>query len=203
MSPKRFAAATERNREAILEVLREALPKTGTVLEIASGTGQHAVYFARHLPRLTWQPSDVSPEALQSIAAWLTEADLPNTLAPAVVDVRESEWPVEAPAAIVCINMIHITPWSSTVGLFEGASVHLAPGAPLLTYGPYRVHGEHTAPSNAAFDARLRSDNPRWGVRDIDELTALGAERGLSLERTVQMPANNLTLVWRRHGRGP
>ena len=195
---KGFAPAAERNRQPILEVLRRVLPTQGLVLEIASGTGQHASYFARHLSSLRWQPTEVSAERIRSIAAWVDEAGRDNLLPPLELDVRSATWPVSSADAMVCINMIHISPWQTTEALFCGAQTLLEPGSPLITYGPYRLHGRHTAPSNAAFDQSLRSRDPRWGVRDIDELTELAHRTGLSLEEHVQMPANNMTLVWRR-----
>ena len=197
---KGFAPAAERNRGPILEVLRRVLPPSGTVLEIASGTGQHAVFFSQHLPALRWQPSDPAPDALSSIVAWVDEEARDNLLSPVRLDVREPMWPVREVDAMLCINMIHISPWESTVALFAGARRLLTEGAPLVTYGPYRVHGEHTAPSNAAFDESLRSRDPSWGVRDIDELTELAERDGFSLEERVAMPANNMTLIWRRVG---
>ncbi len=197
---KGFAPAAERNREPILEVLGRVLPESGTVLEIASGTGQHAAFFCERLPHLRWQPSDVSPDALRSIEAWVTELARDNLLSPVELDVVQPSWPVEAANAVVCINMIHISPWETTEGLFRGASSLLDEGSPLVTYGPYRLHGRHTAPSNIAFDESLRSRDRRWGVRDVDELAALAGRMGFSLEDRVEMPANNMTLVWRRVG---
>jgi SAM-dependent methyltransferase len=197
---KGFAPAAERNRRPILEVLRRILPPSGTVLEIASGTGQHAAFFAQHLPALRWQPSDQAPDALSSIVAWVGEEARDNLLAPVRLDVREPVWPIEEVDAMLCINMIHISPWESTEGLFAGARRLLSEGAPLVTYGPYRLHGEHSAPSNAAFDQSLRSRNRSWGVRDIDELAELAGRTGLSLDERVPMPANNMTLIWRRLG---
>lgn len=195
---KGFAPAAERNREPILEVLARVLPRSGLVLEVASGTGQHASYFSERLPTLRWQPSDASPEALQSIEAWIAEVGRQNLLPPLELDARSETWPIREADALLCINMIHISPWETTAGLFQGASALLGPGAHLITYGPYRLHGGHTAPSNAAFDESLRSRDPRWGVRDIDELTELGARTGFFLEERVDMPANNMTLVWTR-----
>ena len=195
---KRFAPAAERNRGPILEVLRRVLPASGVVLEVASGTGQHAAFFAEHLPSLRWQPSDVTEGALESIRSWIEEERLDNLMSPLVLDVRSERWPIDEAAAMVCINMIHISPWEATEALFEGAKRLLAAGQPLVTYGPYRLHGKHTAPSNAAFDLDLRSRDSRWGVRDIDELTELGSRTGLSLAERVEMPANNMTLVWAR-----
>jgi len=195
---KGFAPAAERNRQPILEVLRRVLPTTGLVLEVASGTGQHAIFFSEHLPALRWQPTDASLEALQSIGVWAEEVGRENLLFPLELDVRWPQWPVAEADALLCINMIHISPWESTEALFRGAGGLLAAGSRLITYGPYRLHGEHTAPSNAAFDENLRSRNVRWGVRDIDELTELGARTGFALDERVGMPANNMTLVWTR-----
>lgn len=200
MMAKVFAPAAERNRQPILEVLRRVLPDHGLVLEVASGTGQHASYFARHIPWLRWQPTELSFEARRSIAAWVEESGQDNLLPPLELDVRSAQWPVSDADAMLCINMIHISPWTTTEALFFGAQNLLDPGAPLITYGPYRLHGHHTASSNEAFDRDLRSRDPSWGVRDIDELSELGARAGLSLEQRVDMPANNMTLVWRRTG---
>ena len=195
---KGFAPAAERNREPILEVLRRVMPATGTVLEIASGTGQHAVFFSERLPQLRWQPSDPATDALRSIQALVSEEARENLLAPIDLDVRSEPWPIARADAMLCINMIHISPWEVSEALFEGAQRVLSADAPLVTYGPYRVHGRHTAPSNAAFDESLRSRDPRWGVRDIDELSALATRTSFSLDESVLLPANNMTLVWRR-----
>ncbi len=195
---KGFAPAAERNRQAILDVLRRVLPSAGLVLELASGTGQHAVFFSEQLPTLRWQPSDASADALQSIAAWVEEVERANLLPPIELDVRSPRWPVARADALICINMIHISPWESTEALFRSAADLLAAGSPLITYGPYRLHGEHTAPSNAAFDQSLRSRNARWGIRDIDELTELAGRIGFTLQERVDMPANNMTLIWTR-----
>ncbi len=191
------APATTRNREPILAVLREVLPARGTVLEVASGTGEHAAYFAAALPELTWQPSDREPSALGSIAAHRARVGVPNLAAPLHLDLVGT-WPVVAADALVAINMIHISPWEATLALFAGASRVLPSGAPLVTYGPYRVGGGHIAPSNEAFDASLRARDPQWGVRDVEEVGAVADEAGFSLERRVAMPANNFTLVFRR-----
>lgn len=195
---RRVAPAAARNREPILAVLRHVLPPSGTILEIASGSGEHAVHFARMLPDLLWQPSDPDPDSVASISAWRDEASLPNLLEPIALDATASEWPMDHADAILCINMVHISPWSATEGLMAGAERLLAPGASLVLYGPYRRDGKHTAPSNAAFDADLRARNPAWGVRDVADVAALAEGRGLSLDRLVEMPANNLTLVFRR-----
>jgi len=195
---KGFAPAAERNRQPILDVLRRVLPPEGLVLEVASGTGQHVLFFSEHLPALQWQPTDTSSDALRSIGAWVDEAARENLLPPLELDVQWPDWPVTTADALMCINMIHISPWETTEALFRGASGLLTGGSHLITYGPYRLHGEHTAPSNSAFDESLRSRNARWGIRDIDELTELGGRTGFTLQERVDMPANNMTLVWTR-----
>lgn len=200
---KQHAPAAERNREPILEVLSDCLPASGLVLEIAGGTGEHAVWFAERLPGLTWQPSDPDPSALASIAAWVAEAGLENLRPPIRIDVREGDWGIAAADAIVCINMIHISPWAATEGLLDGAARLLPAGAPLYLYGPYRRGGAHTAESNEAFDQSLRARNPEWGVRDLEAVTEAAAVRGLSFERAVPMPANNLSVILRRDGSYP
>src|SRR5215207_7320938 len=186
-----------RNREPILAVLRRVLPARGIVLEIASGTGEHAMHFAAALPELTWQPTDRDPEARRSIAARRAAAVLPNLLSPLELDAAAPSWPVERADAIVAINMIHIAPWSAAEGLMAGAARLLAPGGILYLYGPYQENGRHTAPSNAAFDASLRARDPEWGVRDVGAVAELAARHGLALAERVAMPANNLSLVFR------
>ena len=195
---KRFAPAAERNKHALLDVLRRVLPASGTVLEIASGTGQHAAFFSAELPRLTWQPSDPSEDARSSIASWVEDEGRANLLPPLTVDARQRVWPIEQADAVLCVNMIHIAPFQSTEGLFEGASRLLVPGTPLITYGPYRLHGEHTATSNEAFDLSLRGRDPSWGVRDVDELAEVASRTGFVLSEKFAMPANNMTLIWTR-----
>jgi hypothetical protein len=195
---KRSAPATERNRAPIAAVLREVLPPAGTVLEVASGTGEHAACFAAAFPALHWQPSDADPEALASIRAWREEAGLANLLEPVRLDSAAEEWPVAVADSILCVNMVHISPWTGTEGLLRGAGRLLARGAPLVLYGPYRRSGVPTAPSNEAFDESLRSRDPRWGLRDLEAVQAEALRWGLRLERIVEMPANNLTLVFRR-----
>ncbi|HEV3428329.1 MAG TPA: DUF938 domain-containing protein [Paraburkholderia sp.] len=196
------APAAARNAAPILDVLRTALPVRGTVLEIASGTGQHAVHFAAALPGIDWQPSDADPRARASIAAWRDHAGLANLRAPLDLDVRREPWPVDAAigslAAIVCINMIHISPWEATIALMKGAGARVAPGGALVLYGPYRRNGAHTAPSNEAFDADLRARDPAWGVRDLEAVEALARAEGFVLEAVVPMPANNFTVVFRK-----
>jgi SAM-dependent methyltransferase len=190
--------AAERNKEPILGVLREGLPARGLVLEIASGTGQHAAHFARALPSLDWQPTDPDAGLLEAIAARVDAAGLPNLRKPLPLDVHAPTWPVASADAIVCINMIHIAPPSATEALLAGAERVLCGDGPLVLYGPFRRGGEHTAPSNAAFDADLRRRNAEWGVRDLETVAALAERHGLTLERLVPMPANNFTVVFRK-----
>ncbi len=194
---KRSAPATERNREPIAAVLREVLPERGTLLEIASGTGEHAAFFAGLFPDLLWQPTDPDPGALASIAAWREEAGVGNLLEPLRLDAAAEPWPIASADAILCVNMVHISPWAATEGLMRGAGELLAAGAPLLLYGPYRRSGVPTAASNQAFDESLRARNPQWGLRDLEAVEAEAERHGLRLERVVEMPANNLTLVFR------
>jgi hypothetical protein len=196
-SARRHAPATLRNRDPLLAVLRRVLPASGVVVEVASGTGEHAAFFAAALPRVTWQPTDVDPGARVSIAAWC--ADVPNVLAPLPLDASAPDaWPIARADAMLCVNMIHIAPWRACEGLLTGAGRVLPVGAPLVLYGPYRVGGAHTSPSNAAFDAGLRAQDPSWGVRDLETVLATAATHGLRHEETVAMPANNLTVVLRR-----
>jgi len=196
--PRRFAPATLRNREPILAVLCDILPARGTVLEIASGSGEHAVFFAPRLSGVLWQPTDPDPQALDSIAAWTAATGTPTVCPPRRLDVREQPWPVEAADAVVCINMIHIAPWAAAQGLMQGAGRLLPPGGPLYLYGPFRRDGQHTAPSNEAFDESLRAQDPAWGVRDLEAVLALAEECGLRPDRVLEMPANNLSVVLRK-----
>ncbi len=212
---KRSAPAVARNREPILAVLRDVLPATGVLLEIASGTGEHCVYFAQHLPKLQFLPSDLGDEQLASIEAWRRDAGLDNVLPPRRIDVTEEDWLGDAAGAhggelgrgfvdvVFCANMIHIAPPAALAGLVRGAARHLKPGGLLITYGPYRMGGQHTAPSNEEFERWLLSLNPSYGVRDIEELLSRGAEVGLRHERTLPMPANNFTVVLRRTSTEP
>ena len=193
-----LSSAVARNRDPILAVLRRVLPDRGTVLEIASGTGEHAAYFAAQLPTLIWQPSDVDPEALTSIEAHRAAANAPNLRAPVMLDVTTPAWPVLQADAVVSMNMIHISPWTAAQGLMAGAGRLLAAGAPLYLYGPFKENGEHTAPSNAAFDASLKARDPQWGVRDLGDVRALADSHGFDFVERVAMPANNLSLVFRR-----
>ena len=195
---RQHAPSAERNREPILAVLERVLPATGTVLEIASGTGQHAIHFAAALPHLVWQPSDLDDEARASIAAWTAHSGLANVRPPLALDVRDASWGIEAAAAIVCINMIHISPWASAQALIGGAGRLLGPGGVLFLYGPYRRGGVHTAPTNAAFDEQLQRRNPAWGVRNMEDVVALADAAGFDAEDPVEMPANNFSLVFRK-----
>ncbi|HEX6375964.1 MAG TPA: DUF938 domain-containing protein [Allosphingosinicella sp.] len=195
---RRHAPATERNREPIAAVLREVLPASGTVLEVASGTGEHATFLAGLFPALRWQPSDPDAEAIASIRAWRDEAGLANLLEPLRLDAAAEDWPVAAADAILCVNMVHISPWAATVGLMRGAGRLLAPGAPLILYGPYRRAGVPTAPSNVAFDASLRARDPGWGLRELEAVQAEAAKHGLGRDGLYEMPANNVTAVFRR-----
>ena len=195
---RRQAPAVARNREPILEILRDVLPGEGLVLEIASGSGEHALHFARALPALIWQPSDPSAEALASIAAWREEEGPSNLLPPLELDASAEAWSIQSADAVVCINMVHFSPWEATVGLMRGAERILTTGAPLVLYGPYKRGDRALEPSNAAFDTDLRLRNARWGLRDLDDVCALAEDHGLERTALIEMPANNLTVVFRR-----
>ncbi|MET0592875.1 MAG: DUF938 domain-containing protein, partial [Polyangiaceae bacterium] len=195
--------AAERNKEPILEILREVLPAEGTVLEVASGSGQHAVFFARALPHLVWQPSDLDEAARASIAAYREEAALRNLAAPIAVDASAEAWPIERADAVVSINMIHIAPWEACVGLLAGSARLLPPGAPLVLYGPFVINGDFIAQSNVDFDKRLRGENPSWGVRELRDVERAANERGFQLERVTLRPANNQIVVFRRENEVP
>jgi SAM-dependent methyltransferase len=195
---RRHWPAAERNKDAILDVLRRVLPDNGLVLEIASGTGQHVSHFAAALPALEWQPSEPDAEMHASIAAWIEAEGLKNVRPPVALDVEKHPWPVERAAAIVCCNMIHIAPWQATLDLMRGAGHVLGPGGLLFLYGPYRRFGAHTAPSNEAFDADLKRRNAEWGVRDMEAVTDEAAKNGLRFVEAVAMPANNFSVVFRK-----
>ena len=193
------APATQRNKAAIATVLAGWLPAEiqsgGRVLEVASGTGEHALHFAVAFPGLTWQPSDPDPQHRRSIEAYRKAEGPANLLPPLDLDVTVSPWPLEqAVDAMVCCNMVHIAPWSAAEGLFAGAGRHLKPGGGLYLYGPFLQPGVETAPSNLAFDASLRAQNPAWGLRDLAAVTALAQAAGLAPPRVQPMPANNLSL---------
>jgi len=191
--------STARNRDPILAVLKPRLPETGIVLEVAAGAGEHAVHNAAAVPHLRWQPTDPDPVALASIAAWRDHAGLPNLLPPLMLDASRPEtWPVERADVIVNINMIHISPWAAAQGLMAGAGRLLPSGGMLFLYGPYIEPGVETAPSNVAFDLDLKRRNPAWGIRNLDDVTALAGQHGLGLYERVAMPANNLSLIFRK-----
>ncbi|MBE9158841.1 DUF938 domain-containing protein [Nodosilinea sp. LEGE 06152] len=216
LDARRHAPATERNREPILAVLQRVLPPSGTVLEVSSGTGEHAVYFAPRLAPRQWLPSDLDPGARASIAAWREVAPAANLHAPVALDAAAPLWPVESEnfrdlhpepdlqqhpvTALVNINMIHISPWAACLGLLAGAGRILPPGGILYLYGPYKQNGQHTSPSNAAFDASLQAQNPEWGVRDLEAVVAAAKTHNLALVETIAMPANNLSVVFRAIG---
>lgn len=220
---RRSSPSAQRNREAIANVLSEWLSKTGVVLEIASGTGEHAMFFARRFPSLQWQPSDVDTDALQSISAWHDAARLPNVRQPVCLDASSSDWPTAAIdvlssvavspngcepgtiidsvfSAVLSINMVHISPWSASLGLLDGSAKLLQTGGPLILYGPWLKADVPTAASNLAFDQQLRERDPRWGLRDVDVFEAEAEKRGFKLEQVRTMPANNFMLLFRLGG---
>lgn len=195
---KRHYPATSRNRGPILEVLRQFIPPEGVVLEVASGSGEHACWFTSQLPNLIWQPSDGDADCLPSIEAWRQDQGLCARIRPPLhLDVT-APWPALHADAIFCANMVHISPWAATQGLMIGAGKVLPPQGVLVLYGPFMLNGRHTAPSNADFDADLRARNPHWGVRDLEAVGALASEAGLDHLETIAMPANNLSVVWRK-----
>ena len=200
---RQFAPATQRNREPILEVLQRILPPTGTILEIASGTGEHAVFFAPRLPGRKWLPTDINNLSLASISAWIENSQSDKIYPPILLDVCANIWSIELEnqylgeiTAIVSINMIHIAPWSACLGLMAGAGRILPQNGILYLYGPFKQGNQHTAPSNAAFDEMLKSQNPEWGVRDLDDVIAAAKRQNLQWQETIQMPANNLSVVF-------
>jgi SAM-dependent methyltransferase len=193
-----LSPAVARNRDPILAVLQLHLPAQGTVLEIAAGTGEHAAYFAPHFSHLAWQPSDLDPDALASIEAHRAAAKAPNLRAPIELDVTAPSWPLAHADAVISINMIHISPWAAAQGLMAGAARLLPAGGVLYLYGPFKENGVHTAPSNAAFDQSLRARDPAWGVRDLGDVRSLADQHGFDFVERVAMPANNLSVVFRR-----
>jgi SAM-dependent methyltransferase len=193
---KRHAPATERNRDVIAETLARVLPTEGFVLEVASGTGEHAVHFAKLFPTLTWQPSDPDPIALASINAWRADSNVPN-MRPAMLLDASADWPIAQADAVVCINMTHISPWAATVGLLRNVARLLPPSAVLFIYGPYKQRDVPLAESNAAFDASLRQQNAEWGLRYVDDIAEEAHKFGLRLDPVIAMPANNLSLIFR------
>ena len=199
--PRLYFPATERNRDAIQRALDPWLPAEGTLLEIASGSGEHLTYFAMQglRPKLRWIPSDPEPEHRASIDAWRSERGVGDRVAPALdVDVLRTPWPIDAADALLCCNMIHIAPWEACLGLLAGAATILGPGGTLILYGPFMRDGAHTAPSNEAFDARLKERDERWGVRALEVVTEHAATRGFALRHVEDMPANNLCVIFRR-----
>ncbi len=195
---KRSAPAVARNRQPILDVLRRVLPTEGTLLEIGSGTGEHTCFFARAFPAITFQPTDVGPDALTSIETWRAEAELPNIRAARRLDASAENWSIDPIDVIFCANVIHISPWSVCEGLFRGAERYLRPGGRLITYGPYKISGQHTAPSNAEFEVWLKAQDERFGVRNLGDLERLAGAHQLRLSEKVPMPANNFTLIFER-----
>lgn len=193
---RRYAPATSRNREPIADVLAAELPASGLVLEVASGSGEHCAWFADRFPDLEWQPSDPDDESRASIAAWCD--DLPNVRPVLAIDAAAADWPAQAADAMLCVNMVHISPWQATLGLMAAAGRLLPTGAPLILYGPYRQQGVPMAESNEAFDVSLKQRNPAWGLRFVEDVAEEAARQGLALVRVEAMPANNLTLVFRR-----
>ena len=194
---RRSAPAALRNREPIAEVLAEWLPARGVVLELASGTGEHAAFFAERFPALEWQPSDLHPDALSSIVAWREEAALPNLRPPLTIDASSADWPIQEADAVLSINMVHISPWASALGLLDGAERLLADGAPLILYGPWLKDDIDTAASNLAFEQDLKARDPAWGLRRVEDFERAAADRGFRLVETRVMPANNLMLLLR------
>ena len=190
--------ATRRNREPIRAALAHILPPSGLVLEIASGSGEHVAYFAAHFPKLIWQPSDLDPTLIASIRAHAAASGAENIRPPVLLDVQACPWSVTAADALIAINMIHIAPWGVCLALVAGAAKILPAGGPLFLYGPFKRGGRHTAPSNEAFDRMLRQQNPSWGVRDLDDVAAVALSHGLALDVVIEMPANNLGVVFRK-----
>jgi SAM-dependent methyltransferase len=195
---RRFAPAVARNKAAITEVLARYLPASGLILEIASGSGEHALHFAAHFPALSFQPTDPDAAALASIAAWRGEALLANLLAPLMLNVMADDWPVLKADSVVSINMIHIAPWGATVALMQGAARILPPDGTLFLYGPFKRGGVHTALSNAEFDASLRAQDARWGLRDLEAVAEIASAAGFAAPVVEAMPANNLSVIFRR-----
>ncbi len=201
MSEKQFAPATQRNRDPILKILQQVLPSTGTVLEIASGTGEHAVYFAPQLRPRQWQPSETNPILEESIRAWEEEFPCDVLSPPVTLDVMQKDWRQQLSgqsfSALVAINLIHIAPWKACMGLLEGAEQLLATDCPLYLYGPFKQGGKHIAESNAAFDQSLQQENPQWGVRNLEDVVSLAQTHQFELQKVVTMPANNLSVIFR------
>lgn len=198
MGGRLVSPSAERNKGPVADVLKQVLPKEGLVLEVSSGTGQHVVHFAREMPHLAWQPSEREEASLQSVTRWMEEAALPNIRPILRLDVTEKPWPVASAAAVVCLNMIHIAPWSAGAALMRGAQDILITGGTLFLYGPFRRGGRHTSESNEAFDRQLRSQNMEWGVRDLEDVARFAEEHGFGTPDIHVMPANNLSVVFRK-----
>jgi hypothetical protein len=197
-SDRLFSPSAERNKGPISEVLSQVLPECGVVLEVGSGTGQHVVQFARAMPKLIWQPSERDADCLRSIRSWLSVDALSNVRPPLHLDVKALPWPVASAGALLCINMLHIAPWSVAEALFSGGKSLLSGGGLLCLYGPFKRHGQHTSQSNKDFDALLRRQDPEWGVRDLDEVSGLAEANGFDFLQTHEMPSNNLTIVFQK-----
>ena len=201
MDARQYAPATQRNREPIFEILSRVLVQKSNILEIASGTGEHAVYFASRLKSYRWIPSDTNPTSWESIVAWKQAEAVANLEQPLSIDVTQANWQQQVAElnidAIVNINMIHIAPWQACLGLMRAGQI-LPPGGILYLYGPYKRNGKHTAPSNANFDRSLRDRNPEWGVRDLEAVVEAAAAQNLKLQQTIEMPANNLSVIFSR-----
>ena len=198
MRARLHSPASERNREPIAAVLRRVLPESGLVLEVGSGSGQHAAYFGAELPGIVWQPSDAGTDNHPSIAAWAEHEGATNVRPAIQLDATTDPWPDIDPCAVFSANVIHISPWEVCLGLLRGAGQRLAPGGALILYGPYRIAGQHTSPGNAEFDSSLKQRNPAWGIRDLERVVDAATDCNLSLEERVAMPANNQTLIFRR-----
>jgi cyclopropane fatty-acyl-phospholipid synthase-like methyltransferase len=198
LSVRQHAPHADRNKGPIVDVLRRVLPDVGIVLEIGSGTGQHVTHFAREFPGVEWQPSDYDQVAVASIDGYRREARLPNVREPLLLEVRQRTWGHGLLDAVLAIDLVHVTSWSVCEGLFDGARRHLKPHGVLVMYGPFKQEGGFQAPENAALDAALRARNPDWGLRDLEAVAALGVVRGLLVEQVVDMPANNVAVVFRK-----
>jgi Protein of unknown function (DUF938) len=197
-----YAPATERNREAILSVLKSILPMQGKVLEIASGTGEHITFWAPYFPNITWQPSDPDPMHLASIEGWIAQLPAANILPPIQIDVTNQTWSIDSVEVILCVNMIHIAPWEACLGLLQGAQSLLSKGGLLYLYGPFKQQGKHTAPSNETFDLSLRAQDPSWGVRDLEAVIDSAQKHDLHAQQVIPMPANNLSVVFCKRSKG-
>jgi len=193
-----YAPATARNRQPIADVLRNRVPAGALVLEVASGSGEHAVFLARQLERVIWQPSDIDGDARASVDAW-RQAEAVEAVRPAIaLDATAETWPIDRADAVVCINMVHISPWSATLGLLRGAGRILEAGGLLYLYGPYRIDGRPTAPSNESFDASLKARDPEWGLRRLGDVVTAAAAHRLTLDEVIDMPANNVSVLFRK-----